>query len=195
GRVGRSLGVHLLLASQRLDEGRLRGLEAHLSYRIGLRTFSAMDSRAVLGVTDAYELPRAPGHGFLQFGVEPMTRFRSAYVSGVYRRTDQTTGNVSEKPELDLLDYTTHYQQPSAEEDDEPAEDIPDDDAVGESLLDVLTQRLEGKGKPAHQVWLPPLEESPTLDQLLQPLAETPERGLCTINPHYAGPLRPVAGI
>ncbi|MDT0347893.1 FtsK/SpoIIIE domain-containing protein, partial [Streptomyces litchfieldiae] len=39
GRLGRSLGLHLLLASQRLDEGRLRGLEAHLSYRIGLRTF------------------------------------------------------------------------------------------------------------------------------------------------------------
>src|SRR6185436_5525517 len=29
GRVGRSLGVHLLLASQRLEEGRLRGLETH----------------------------------------------------------------------------------------------------------------------------------------------------------------------
>ena len=29
GRLGRSLGMHLLLASQRLDEGRLRGLEAH----------------------------------------------------------------------------------------------------------------------------------------------------------------------
>jgi S-DNA-T family DNA segregation ATPase FtsK/SpoIIIE len=39
--LGRSLGLHLLLASQRLEEGRLRGLEAHLSYRIGLRTFSA----------------------------------------------------------------------------------------------------------------------------------------------------------
>ena len=50
GRVGRSLGVHLLLASQRLDEGRMRGLETHLSYRIGLRTFSSMESRAVLGV-------------------------------------------------------------------------------------------------------------------------------------------------
>ena len=36
GRLGRSLGLHLLLASQRLDEGRLRGLESHLSYRIGL---------------------------------------------------------------------------------------------------------------------------------------------------------------
>ena len=38
GRVGRSLGMHLLLASQRLDEGRLRGLETHLSYRICLKT-------------------------------------------------------------------------------------------------------------------------------------------------------------
>ncbi|WP_275408378.1 FtsK/SpoIIIE domain-containing protein, partial [Actinoplanes campanulatus] len=48
GRVGRSLGIHLLLASQKLEEGRLRGLESHLSYRIGLRTFSSMESRAVL---------------------------------------------------------------------------------------------------------------------------------------------------
>src|SRR5262249_27263507 len=32
GRLGRSLGLHLLLASQRLEEGRLRGLESHLSY-------------------------------------------------------------------------------------------------------------------------------------------------------------------
>ena len=63
GRVGRSLGVHLLLASQRLEEGRLRGLDTHLSYRIGLRTFSAMESRIVLGVPDAYELPSQPGNG------------------------------------------------------------------------------------------------------------------------------------
>ena len=57
GRVGRSLGVHLLLASQRLEEGRLRGLDTQLSYRIGLRTFSPQESRIVLGVPDAYELP------------------------------------------------------------------------------------------------------------------------------------------
>ena len=61
GRLGRSLGLHLLLASQRLEEGRLRGLESHLSYRVGLRTFSAQESRAVLGVPDAYELPAVPG--------------------------------------------------------------------------------------------------------------------------------------
>ena len=86
GRLGRSLGVHLLLATQRLEEGRLRGLDTHLSYRIGLRTFSALESRAVLGVPDAYELPRSPGHGYLQDRHRPLVRFRAAYVSGPVRR-------------------------------------------------------------------------------------------------------------
>ena len=82
GRLGRSLGVHLLLASQRLEEGKLRGLDTHLSYRIGLRTFSAAESRVVLGVPDAYELPPQPGNGYLKFDTGDMTRFKAAYVSG-----------------------------------------------------------------------------------------------------------------
>ncbi|MYS45575.1 type VII secretion protein EccCa, partial [Streptomyces sp. SID5998] len=89
GRIGRSLGVHLLLASQRLEEGRLRGLETYLSYRVGLRTFSAAESRAALGVPDAYELPNIPGSGFLKFGTDEMVRFKAAYVSGVYRTGSQ----------------------------------------------------------------------------------------------------------
>ncbi|MDY5139543.1 FtsK/SpoIIIE domain-containing protein, partial [Actinotignum timonense] len=57
GRLGRSLGIHLLLATQRLDEGRLRGLDSHLSYRIALRTFSEYESRAVIGTPQAAHLP------------------------------------------------------------------------------------------------------------------------------------------
>ena len=82
GRIGRSLGVHLLLASQRLEEGRLRGLDTYLSYRIGLRTFSGAESRVALGVPDAYHLPSVPGSGYLKFGTDEMTRFKAAYVSG-----------------------------------------------------------------------------------------------------------------
>ena len=65
GRLGRSLRMHLLLATQRLEEGRLRGLESHLSYRIALRTFSASESRALIGTTEAYELPATPGAAIL----------------------------------------------------------------------------------------------------------------------------------
>ena len=81
GRIGRSLGLHLLLASQRLDEGRMRGLESHLSYRIALRTFSAAESRAVLGVPDAHRLA-APGSAFLAAGSDELVRFRASFVSG-----------------------------------------------------------------------------------------------------------------
>ena len=89
GRIGRSLGVHLLLATQRLDEGRLRGLDTYLSYRLTLRTFSAMESRVALGVPDAYELPRAPGHGYLKTGTEPMQRL---LVAGSFQPAETPDG-------------------------------------------------------------------------------------------------------
>lgn len=80
GRLGRSLGMHLVLSGQRLEEGRLRGLDSHLSFRIGLRTFSSAESRAVIGVPDASELPPVPGHAYLRVAHE-VTRFRGFHVS------------------------------------------------------------------------------------------------------------------
>ncbi|QFQ03073.1 ESX-1 secretion system protein EccCa1 [Corynebacterium urogenitale] len=87
GRLGRSLRMHLLLASQRLEEGRLRGLESHLSYRIALRTFSASESRALIGSPAAYELPATPGAAILS--AQDTVRFQSAYVSGPELPRDQ----------------------------------------------------------------------------------------------------------
>ncbi|WP_020661518.1 type VII secretion protein EccC [Amycolatopsis benzoatilytica] len=189
GRVGRSLGVHLLLASQRLEEGRLRGLESHLSYRVGLRTFSEMESRAVLGHPEAFRLPRAPGHGFLKVGTDQLDRFRSAYVSGVYQQA-ATGAGIAAAPanQLVLQEYTTGYVAAELETGDAEPEPA-DSPATGETLLDILVDRLENQGSPAHQVWLPPLADSPTLDELVAPLSADPVRGLS------AGALRPVLGI
>ncbi|MFF3379118.1 type VII secretion protein EccCb [Streptomyces sp. NPDC002680] len=96
GRVGRALGVHMLLASQRLEQGRLRGLETYLSYRIGLRTFSASESRAVLGYPDAYHLPPDPGAGFLKADTtDTLIRFKAAYVSAPLPGADGTDNYAS----------------------------------------------------------------------------------------------------
>jgi S-DNA-T family DNA segregation ATPase FtsK/SpoIIIE len=84
GRLGRSLHIHLLLASQRLEQGKMRGLDSHLSYRIGLKTFSAGESRSVLGVPDAYHLPSIPGSAFLKCDADEPARFNTCYVSGEY---------------------------------------------------------------------------------------------------------------
>ncbi|ADD40407.1 type VII secretion protein EccC [Stackebrandtia nassauensis] len=195
GRVGRSLGVHLLLASQRLEEGKLRGLDTHLSYRIGLRTFSAIESRTVLGVSDAYELPRAPGHGYLRFGTEPLIRFRASYVSGVYQRSAAEKA-IAASGGPQVREFTGTFVAPPPKPEPEPGvtETVEDDDEkVGESLLDILVSKMEGKGTPAHQVWLPPLDVPPTLDEFLQ-LTTTPERGLNTARQDLHGGLNiPVA--
>ncbi|MEV5820816.1 type VII secretion protein EccCa [Micromonospora haikouensis] len=192
GRLGRSLGVHLLLASQRLEEGRLRGLDTHLSYRIGLRTFSALESRTVLGVPDAHELPRSPGHGYLRFGTEPLMRFKAAYVSGPLRRRGGAAGSGgSGAPRL--LTFTTHVV-PVPEPPTPALTATAEDDAGRDSLLDVLVGRLAGQGPPAHQVWLPPLDAAPTLDELLGPVGVDPARGLTFANPELHGALQvPVA--
>lgn len=191
GRIGRSLGVHLLLASQRLEEGRLRGLETYLSYRIGLRTFSAAESRAAIGVPDAYELPNVPGSGILKHGTGEMVRFKAAYVSGVYRSGPQRSAlsggplPVDRRPvlftaaEVPVQYVAVPQQRPSA------ADDPQVDDALADTVLDVVVRRLEAQGPAAHQVWLPPLDSPPSLDALLPGLTAVQGRGLT--QPGYEG--------
>ncbi|MFI5998696.1 type VII secretion protein EccCa [Streptomyces sp. NPDC051362] len=179
GRLGRSLGVHLLLASQRLDEGRMHQLESHLSYRIGLRTFSAMESRGVLGVPDAYELPPQPGSGFLKSGVEALTRFRAAYVSGPYRQRGGAA--VQARVASQVVPWTAEYvvpRTPAALPAPEP--DNEQEKGTGATLLSVALDKLRAFGPPAHEVWLPPLGAPSTLDELLPGLAPDPVRGLTT---------------
>ncbi|MEU2158537.1 type VII secretion protein EccCa [Streptomyces sp. NPDC019396] len=184
GRIGRSLGVHLLLASQRLEEGRLRGLETYLSYRVGLRTFSAAESRAAIGVPDAYHLPNVPGSGYLKFGTDEMVRFKAAYVSGVYHANGSQAAvpggplPVDRQPvQFTALPVPVRYLAPSVRA-SVPEARTADDDALADSVLDVIVRRLEGRGVEAHQVWLPPLDNPPTLDELLPGLTAVQGRGL-----------------
>ncbi|WP_329412284.1 type VII secretion protein EccCa [Nocardia vinacea] len=188
GRLGRSLRVHLLLASQRLEESKMRGLDSHLSYRIGLRTFSANESRAVLGITDAYHLPGVPGSAYLKTSGADPVRFNASYVSGPYaaplaaRSADgrsaggQSVVEFSAAPVLSevepLPDFVSSAVARGLPELPPPPGSAPADDAaqaegIPTSLLDIVVGRLTGHGRPAHEVWLPPLDESPSVDMLL----------------------------
>jgi DNA segregation ATPase FtsK/SpoIIIE, S-DNA-T family len=194
GRLGRSLGVHLLLASQRLEEGRLRGLDTHLSYRIGLRTFSAGESRVVLGVPDAYELPSAPGNGYLKFGMEAMTRFKAAYVSGPADNTQSPHAAPSRRGRPMIVPFGPGYIRADTVEDAIPGQAAAAVEKT-ESLMDVVVAQLASQGATAHQIWLPPLDVPPTLDQLLPPLSITAHYGCSVDSPQWHGQLRAVTGI
>jgi DNA segregation ATPase FtsK/SpoIIIE-like protein len=81
-RVGRSLRVHLLLATQSLNTGgvRIDKLEPNLTYRIALRTTSSAESKAVIGTPEAqYITNKESGVGFLRVGMEDPVKFHSSY--------------------------------------------------------------------------------------------------------------------
>ncbi|MDL5352861.1 type VII secretion protein EccCa [Microbacterium sp. zg-YB36] len=198
GRVGRSLHVHLLLASQRLEEGKLRGLDTYLSYRIGLRTFSASESRTIIGTPDAYTLPQEPGVGFLKSDTETLVQFRAAYVSGRPKTdpgdvVDETTSGVDGPAHIEVF---TAAAQPVEAAQDVPARVIAPAAAVEErATFQIAVERMQGHGPAAHQVWLPPLSDPASLDELMPDLVEDPQLGLISPGWRAAGILTVPLGL
>ncbi|MFC9252020.1 type VII secretion protein EccCa [Amycolatopsis thailandensis] len=203
GRLGRSLQMHMLLASQRLEEGKLRGLDSHLSYRIGLKTFSAAESRAAIGVPDAFELPSVPGGGYLKYDTSTLVRFKASYVSGPYRPAGikaagpvATVVRADKRPQLFVPDFVELPKEPEPQQiEAAPVEEAKSEEAVEPSELDVIVSRLIGQGPPAHEVWLPPLKEPNSLDTLLPNLNPTDDRGLSPVGFFGNGRLQVPMGI
>ena len=156
GRLGRSLHVHLLLASQRLEEGRLRGLDSHLSYRIGLKTFSSAESRQVLGVTDAYHLPGQPGAGYLKSDAEALARFQASYVSGpLPRRALAEDSGDHPAPTRGRVQLFHGWSQ--EEESASAAVVLDDSTTVLTEVVRAAAEEAHIRDQSAHRIWLPPL--------------------------------------
>jgi S-DNA-T family DNA segregation ATPase FtsK/SpoIIIE len=195
GRLGRSLEVHLLMSSQRLEESKLKGLDSHLSYRIGLKTFSAAESRVVLGVADAYELPSLPGVGYLKPDPTTLTRFRAAYVSGPPPARRRRTAPITNLAQQVRVEYFTAAPVAVRAQPEAPAieETLEQDELESRSTFDIAVAAMANRGPTAHAVWLPPLEIPDTLDRLMPDLALDPNLGLVSPGwraaPDFAAPI------
>ena len=84
-RLGRALGVTLILAAQR-PVGVTDQMRANIKFRICLRVETPDDSREVLRRADAAFLPPGiPGRGYLQIGNENIELIQTAYTGGDYK--------------------------------------------------------------------------------------------------------------
>jgi S-DNA-T family DNA segregation ATPase FtsK/SpoIIIE len=183
GRIGRSIGVHLLLSSQRIEGGKLRGLDTYLSYRIGLRTLSEAESRTVLDTADAFHLPPVPGFGYLKVDTTTYTRFKAGYVSGPLESAQQ-----DEQPEvkndhplvLPVPRYAASLAGPAEAGGHEAGGGGGDGDGVarsapsstpsskrttGPTVLSTLMDTLSAFPRAVAPIWLPPLPRGISLDQ------------------------------
>ena len=90
GQRGRSLGVHLVLATQRPAGAVTEDIRANTNCRIALRVTDRHDSNDVIGAADAAAIPRSrPGRALARFGPGELTAFQSALVTGVTPPADR----------------------------------------------------------------------------------------------------------
>ncbi|GER87903.1 hypothetical protein KDW_20650 [Dictyobacter vulcani] len=81
-RVGREIGMHLLLAAQRPEGVIGSKMRDYVQYRLCLRCASPEDSREVLRRVDAATLPASiPGRGYLLHGDNQLDLFQAARIS------------------------------------------------------------------------------------------------------------------
>ena len=176
GRIGRSIGVHLLLSSQRIEAGKLRGLDTYLSYRLGLRTFSEAESQVVLDTGDAFHLPAVPGYGYLKVDTSVYTRFRAGYVSGPVEDAVPSVAAPTEDAAPEPFELPVHNTL--ASDDDGPAEAVLETPDVGRSVVDEAVERLARADRATAPVWLAPLPERLALGAVLDPQAPTDPAGI-----------------
>jgi DNA segregation ATPase FtsK/SpoIIIE, S-DNA-T family len=168
GRIGRSIGVHLLLATQRLESAHLRGLESHLSYRIGLRTFSEAESREAIGVPDAYRLPPEPGSGYLKVDTTIFTRFKAAMVSGRYTPPREEAEQTLPVLEWPVPPVANMLESLAGKAIARGTGELPDaEHSVLRVLVASLAAATETEGiDRVRPVWLPPLPEALPLNRI-----------------------------
>lgn len=81
---GRSLGVHLLLATQRPSGAVKDNIRANTNLRIALRVQDEGDSTDVIGVRNAAQIGRGqPGRAFVRLGPSEVVPIQTALVTGV----------------------------------------------------------------------------------------------------------------
>lgn len=168
GRIGRSIGVHLLLSSQRVESGKLKGLETYLSYRLGLRTLSESESRTVLDTPDAFHLPPVPGYGFLKVDTTVYTRFKAGYVSGPLEDVQDDNAQDAIPTDVPAVLPVPRYaggDRDRPEHDGAPAsQPAAARRTTGPTVMSTLMDTLRTFPRSVQEIWLPPLPPAMSLD-------------------------------
>ena len=83
GAVGRTLGVHMILATQRPAGVVNDDILANTNLRVALRVQSREDSSNVIGVPDASEISRSQmGRAYVKLGQNDISPVQTALVTG-----------------------------------------------------------------------------------------------------------------
>jgi S-DNA-T family DNA segregation ATPase FtsK/SpoIIIE len=173
-RRGRSLGVHLILATQRPAGVVSAEIKSNTNLRIALRVTDAGDSQDVIESGDAAQIAKStPGRAFARLGHSSLVTFQSSRVGG-RPRGEEAGAEISLRPVEFRALGTPRAATGEVEEDIS----VPTDLAA---LVAAAREASERSGIVAPpSPWLPPMPDLVTLDDLVGefpgcvPTAEVP---------------------
>lgn len=164
-QVGRSLGLHLILATQSPMDVITDEMNANMQFRICLRVQSTEASRAVLHRPEAaYIAPGLAGRGYLQVGEQGIFKqFQAAYAGGDQRSGQARTPTMLElvNESGDIIDLLSPSGRRSLSLDEAPADMSTTAALVVATIADYAHKKLI---PPPPPLLLPPLPDALALD-------------------------------
>ncbi|TFD61618.1 hypothetical protein E3T39_06140 [Cryobacterium suzukii] len=165
-RVGRSLGVNLVLATQRPSGVVTPEMQSNLNLRIALRVTDRADSGDVIGTPDAALISSAnPGRGFVRVGLDsaPMP-FQTARVANLRAGHQRVARVLPPRAALEWGTVGLPPRYPSAA--NAPARRPDQDDTDLRALVGLIGAAAQQAGiERSASPWLMPLPDVLTLDR------------------------------
>ena len=165
-RVGRSLGVHLILATQKPSGVVDDQIWSNSRFKLALKVADRTDSMEMLKTPDAAEITQT-GRAYLQVGNnEVYELFQSAWSGADYQPDKDELGIEDHTIYLinDLGQYEVLNQDLSGLDLAEDIKEVPTELEAIVSQIQLLTESQQIP--PVPQPWLPPLKERMTLQEL-----------------------------
>lgn len=161
-RIGRSLGVHLILATQKPSGVVDDQIWSNSKFRISLKVQNAEDSQEVLHTPDAASIVE-PGRGYLQVGNnEKYELFQTAYSGSEYDPDkDEQAETVLPLYSINEMGQYEVITQDLSDERDEKTENIQKKPSELEAVINYIHDyAAEHDIHRLPQPWLPPLAKS-----------------------------------
>lgn len=157
---GRSLGVHMFLATQRPAGVVTPSIKANTNLRIALRVGDAADSDDVIDRPAAAAISRSlPGRGYARIGHDELVEFQAAYSGARLDRAEAAPVEVTD------FDFGSRAQ-PSVR----ATTSVTATPTELQRIVDVVSQAATAGGMERQPPpWLPPLPEVVVLDTLTIP--------------------------
>lgn len=160
-RIGRSLGVHLILATQKPSGVVNDQIEANSTSKIALKMAGEQDSNELLKTTDAAHITN-PGRGYLKVGQnEVYELFQSGYAGVPYDPDATVTERVDERIYKinEVGQYELFYDPDEEVEQGKDTSDLP---TQLEAVIDTIATIFHGDDAltTPDRPWLPNLPES-----------------------------------